>query len=229
MIHVRRASDRGRTHIDWLDSRHTFSFGDYYDPRQMGFRALRVINDDRVKPGAGFGTHGHADMEILSYVLERALEHKDSMGTGSVIRPGEIQRMSAGTGVTHSEFNPSKKESVHLLQIWDLPEANGIKPSYEQKEFSRDEMRGKLRLIAARNPEGGAVKIHQDVRLFATMLGGESVKHDLASGRYAWIQVARGSMQVNDKSLQAGDGAAISNESAIRLSGKGEALLFDLN
>jgi len=168
-------------------------------------------------------------MEILTYILEGALEHKDSMGTGSVIRPGEIQRMSAGTGVTHSEFNPSKNESVHLLQIWILPEATAIKPSYEQKEFSRDEMRGKLRLIAARNPEGGAVKIHQDVRLFATVLEGESVKHDLASGRYAWIQVARGSMQVNDKSLQAGDGAAVSNESAIQIAGKGEALLFDLN
>jgi quercetin 2,3-dioxygenase len=195
----------------------------------MGFRALRVINEDRVAPAQGFGTHPHRDMEIITYILEGALEHKDSMGTGSIIRPGEVQRMSAGTGVTHSEFNPSQTEPVHLLQIWILPEAKGIKPSYEQKQYSRDELRGKLRLVAARNPIEGAVRIHQDVRLFATVLDGGDIMHKLDPGRFAWVQVARGSMLMNGNELQAGDGAALSNETAVELSGQGEALVFDLN
>jgi len=168
-------------------------------------------------------------MEIITYILEGALEHKDSMGTGSIIRPGEVQRMSAGTGVTHSEFNPSRTEPVHLLQIWIFPEMKGIKPSYEQKEFNRDEMRGTLRLIAAREPEAGAVKIHQDVRLFAAILEGQTIKYDLQKGRYAWLQVARGSMQVDGVKLDAGDGAAIAESESLQITGNGEALLFDLN
>jgi redox-sensitive bicupin YhaK (pirin superfamily) len=195
----------------------------------MGFRALRVINEDRVTPGQGFGAHPHRDMEIITYILEGALEHKDSMGTGSIIRPGEIQRMSAGTGVTHSEFNPSNTEPVHLLQIWILPEAKGIKPSYEQKQFNRDELRGRFQLIAAREPTEGAVKIHQDVRLFATILAGDAVSHELSKGRYAWIQVARGSLEFNGIKLDAGDGVAMSESQTIDITGTGEALLFDLN
>jgi len=195
----------------------------------MGFRALRVINEDRVTPGQGFGTHPHRDMEIITYILEGALEHKDSMGTGSIIRPGEIQRMSAGTGVTHSEFNPSNTEPVHLLQIWILPEATGIKPSYEQKQFNRDELRGRLQLIAVRELTEGAVKIHQDVRLFATILAGDTVSHELSKGRYAWIQVARGSLEFNGIKLDAGDGVAMSESQTIDITGTGEALLFDLN
>jgi redox-sensitive bicupin YhaK (pirin superfamily) len=229
MIEIRHRDERGHFDHGWLDTYHTFSFDRYHDPKYMGFRSLRVINEDRVSPGRGFGTHPHRDMEILTYILEGALEHKDSMGTGSVIRPGEVQRMTAGTGVTHSEFNPSKAESVHLLQIWILPESRGLKPSYEQKEFDRDQMRGRLMLIAAREPVGGAVKIHQDVRLFATALDGEAVTHGLDAGRYAWIQIARGAIQANDVQLQAGDGMAFANESMVQLSGKGEALLFDLN
>src|SRR6478672_384909 len=172
MIEMRKSTERGHANHGWLDSYHSFSFADYYDPKHMGFASLRVINEDIVEPGKGFGTHAHRDMEIITYILEGALEHKDSMGTGSIIRPGEIQRMSAGTGVTHSEFNPSRAQPVHLLQIWILPEARGLKPSYEQKQFSRDEIRGKLRLIASREPADEAVKIHQDVRLFATSLDG---------------------------------------------------------
>jgi redox-sensitive bicupin YhaK (pirin superfamily) len=195
----------------------------------MGFRALRVINEDRVAPAQGFGTHPHRDMEIITYILEGALEHKDSMGTGSVIRPGEVQRMSAGTGVTHSEFNPSKTEPVHLLQIWILPESRGIKPSYEQQQFSTDDVRGKLRLIASRNPIDGAVKIHQDVDLFAAILERQKVRHTLRAGRYAWLQVARGSVELNGTKLGAGDGAAISEVPILEIAGSGEALLFDLN
>jgi redox-sensitive bicupin YhaK (pirin superfamily) len=229
MIQLRPRNQRGHFNHGWLDTYHTFSFDRYYDPQHMGFRALRVINEDRVAPAQGFGTHPHRDMEIITYILEGALEHKDSMGTGSIIRPGEVQRMSAGTGVTHSEFNPSRTEPVHLLQIWILPEADGIKPSYEQKQFSRDELRGKLRLVAAQNPIHGAVRIHQDVRLFATVLDGGDIKHKLEHGRFAWVQVARGSMLMNGNELQAGDGAALSNETAVELSGQGEALVFDLN
>ena len=228
MIEIRHRNERGHFDHGWLNTYHTFSFDRYYDPRHMGFRALRVINEDRVAPGRGFGTHPHRDMEIITYILEGALEHKDSMGTGSIIQPGEIQRMSAGTGVTHSEFNPSRTEPVHLLQIWVLPEATGIKPSYEQKQFNRDNMRGKLRLIAAREPVEDAVKIHQDVRLFATVLEGETVEYDLGQGRYVWLQVARGSMEFNGTPLQAGDGAAMSEEQHIELEGHGEALVFDL-
>src|SRR5262245_43867172 len=176
MIELRHRNERGHLNHGWLDTYHTFSFDRYYDPQHMGFRSLRVLNEDRVAPARGFGAHPHRDMEIITYILEGALEHKDSMGTGSIIRPGEVQRMSAGTGVTHSEFNPSRTEPVHLLQIWILPEKNGIKPSYEQKEFDRAELRGRLCLVADRNPTGGAVKIHQDARLFATVLDGQSVK-----------------------------------------------------
>jgi redox-sensitive bicupin YhaK (pirin superfamily) len=229
MIDIRHRNERGHFDHGWLNTYHTFSFDRYYDPEYMGFRALRVINEDRVAAGKGFPTHPHRDMEIITYILEGALEHKDSMGTGSIIRPGEIQRMSAGTGVTHSEFNPSRTEAVHLLQIWILPEARGIKPSYEQKQFEREDLRGKLRLIAARDPVAGAVKIHQDVRLFATVLDGESVRYQLGNGRHAWLQVARGSMQLNRLELEAGDGAAVSQADVLELSGNGEALLFDLN
>jgi len=229
MIEIRHRNERGHFDHGWLNTYHTFSFDRYYDARYMGFRALRVINEDRVEPGQGFGTHPHRDMEIITYILEGALEHKDSMGTGSIIRPGEIQRMSAGTGVTHSEFNPSKSEPVHLLQIWILPETTGIKPSYEQKKFNRDELLGKLRLIAAREPTESAVKIHQDVRLFATVLAGDTVTHELSKSRYAWIQAARGSIECNGVTLEPGDGAAISESQAVDLSGTGEALLFDLN
>jgi redox-sensitive bicupin YhaK (pirin superfamily) len=195
----------------------------------MGFRALRVVNEDRVAAGRGFGTHPHRDMEIITYVLEGALEHKDSMGTGSIIRPGEVQRMSAGTGVTHSEFNASKTEPVHLLQIWILPEASGIKPSYEQKQFKREELQGKFRLVAAREPVDGAVKIHQDVRLFATVLDGQLLQYELRQDRFAWLQIARGSIELNGMKLEAGDGAAVSESGDLRISGVGEALLFDLN
>jgi len=229
MIELRHRDERGHFDHGWLNTYHTFSFDRYYDPQHMGFRALRVINEDRVAPAQGFGTHPHRDMEILTYILEGALEHKDSMGTGSVIRPGEIQRMSAGTGVTHSEFNPSRNEPVHLLQIWILPEATGIKPSYEQKEFNRDEMRGKLRLIAAREPVTGAVKIHQDVRLYATILEGQTITYDLQKGRFAWLQVARGSLQLDGIKLEAGDGAAVAENETLQITGNGEALLFDLN
>jgi redox-sensitive bicupin YhaK (pirin superfamily) len=229
MNQIRHRQERGHFDHGWLNTYHTFSFDRYYDPQHMGFRALRVINEDRVAPAQGFGTHPHRDMEIITYILEGALEHKDSMGTGSIIRPGEIQRMSAGTGITHSEFNPSRTEAVHLLQIWILPEARGIKPSYEQKQIDRSEMKGQLRLVAAREPAGDAVKIHQDARLLATVLDGETVKYDLQPGRYAWIQIARGSMTVNGSMLEAGDGVAVSEEPRLTLSGNGEALLFDLN
>jgi quercetin 2,3-dioxygenase len=229
MIELRHRHERGHFDHGWLDTYHTFSFDRYYDPQHMGFRALRVINEDRVAPGQGFGTHPHRDMEIITYILEGSLEHKDSMGTGSIIRPGEVQRMSAGTGVTHSEFNPSKSEPVHLLQIWIRPETKGITPSYEQKAFKRDELHGKFRLIAAREAQEGAVKIHQDVRLFATALDNETLQYNLSQGRYAWLQVARGSVELNGIKLDAGDGAAVAEIEALNLSGKGEALLFDLN
>ena len=229
MILIRHRGERGHFDHGWLDTCHTFSFDRYYDPQHMGFRALRVINEDRVAPAQGFGTHPHRDMEIITYILEGALEHKDSMGTGSIIRPGEVQRMSAGTGITHSEFNPSKSEPVHLLQIWILPEARGIKPSYEQKQINRGEMKGKLRLIASREPSDDGVRIHQDVRLYGTILNGDAVRHQLEHGRYAWVQIARGSMVANGAALAAGDGIAISDEPQLTLSGNGEALLFDLN
>ncbi len=233
MIQVRRAKERGHANHGWLDTYHTFSFADYYDPRFMGFRSLRVINEDWVKPGYGFPTHPHRDMEIITYVLEGSLEHKDSMGTGSVIRPGEVQKMSAGTGVRHSEFNHSDKEPVHLYQIWILPEKEGIKPMYEQKTIPAEERKGKLRLIASPQGNGnGAVKLFQDVELFATELSaGESVEHQLTPGRYAWVQVARGSILLNGQELKIGDGAAVAQETALQLSAGqdgAEALLFDL-
>ena len=234
MIKIRKANERGHADHGWLNTFHTFSFAGYYDPSNMGFRSLRVINEDWVQGGRGFGSHPHHDMEIITYVLEGALEHKDSMGTGSVIRPGEVQRMSAGTGVTHSEYNASGSEPVHLLQIWLLPEQKGIAPSYEQREFPRFERQGKLQLLAAKESANGALKIHQDARLFAADLGsGQQVKHELAPGRHAWLQVARGGIQLNGQSLQAGDGAAVTSESELVVSanGKGtpaEFLLFDL-
>lgn len=231
MIKIRRTSERGHFDHGWLKTYHTFSFADYHDPDWMGFRVLRVINEDWVQPGKGFGTHPHRDMEIITYVLEGALEHKDSMGNGSAIIPGEVQRMSAGTGVTHSEFNHSKKEPVHLLQIWILPEKRGITPGYEQKMFSAEEKTGRLRLIASRDGREGSVKIHQDVNLFATTLKtGEKVELKLEPGRHAWVQVARGQVSVNGENLEAGDGAALTQEKSVVLSGRSEseALLFDL-
>jgi redox-sensitive bicupin YhaK (pirin superfamily) len=231
MIVRRPAEERGRADFGWLDSRHTFSFGEYYDPRFMGYRALRVINEDRVKPGHGFGTHPHRDMEILSYVLDGALEHKDSMGTGSVIRPGDVQRMSAGTGVLHSEKNPSANEPVHFLQIWLMPESRGIEPSYEQKRFESAEKEGRLRLVASRDARDGAVTIHQDVDLYAGIFKpGEGTRFALRPGRHAWIQVAQGRVTVNGEELKQGDGAAVAEEDALDLKAAehAEILLFDL-
>jgi redox-sensitive bicupin YhaK (pirin superfamily) len=234
MIRVRKAEERGHADHGWLNTFHTFSFAGYYDPANMGFRSLRVINEDRVQPGRGFGTHPHHDMEIITYVLEGALEHKDNMGTGSVIKPGEVQRISAGSGVTHSEFNPSATEPVHFMQIWLLPERNGIKPSYEQRGFARKDRQGKLQLVAAKEPENGALRIYQDAKLFAAELGsGEQVKHELAPERHAWLQVARGEVKLNGQSLKAGDGAAVTSEPELVISANGngkpsELLLFDL-
>ena len=231
MLDVRRADDRGLASLGWLNSRHTFSFGHYYDPRHMGFGALRVINEDRVQPGGGFDTHGHRDMEIISYVLDGALEHQDSMGNGSTIRPGDVQRMSAGTGVRHSEFNASSTEPVHFLQIWILPEREGIAPSYEQRTYPDAEKRGRLRLVASGDGREGSVTVHQDVDLYATLLtSGDSVTHRLGAERQAWIHVARGAVRVDGEHLQAGDGVAIAGVDAITLEGDedAEALLFDL-
>ena len=231
MITVRKAQERGHVNHGWLDTFHTFSFASYYDPKQMGFGDLRVINDDRVAPKRGFGTHSHEDMEIVTYVLEGALEHKDSLGTGSVIRPGDVQRMSAGTGVTHSEFNASADEPVHLLQIWILPERAGLAPSYEQKQFPAETRRGQLALVASHDARDGSLRVHQDVDLYATLLGdGDVVSHELERGRRAWLQVARGSLELNGVALQAGDGAAVSGETKLQLARArdAEALLFDL-
>jgi len=237
MIAIRPSRERGHADHGWLDSWHTFSFADYCDPAHMGFRDLRVINEDRVQPGAGFPTHPHRDMEIVTYVLAGALEHKDSMGTGSVIRPGEVQRMSAGTGVTHSEYNASRTEPVHLLQIWILPERDGLRPEYEQKMFPESERRGRWRVIVSPDGVDGSVTVHQDVRLYATLLErGERVTHTLAPDRHAWVQVARGGVRLNGNALGAGDGAAASQEATLELVGDGrpdaagraEILLFDL-
>lgn len=231
MISVRRSEHRGLANHGWLDSKHTFSFGNYYDPAHMGFRALRVINEDKVTPGAGFPTHPHRDMEIISYVLAGAIEHKDSMGTGSVIRPGEVQRMTAGTGVTHSEFNHSKSEGLHFLQIWILPEAQRLAPGYEQKRFAEEERRGALRLIASRDGREGSVTVHQDVSLYAALLAkGERAQHALSPGRHAWVQVARGAATLNGQPLRQGDGAACSEEGTLDLEGTEDAelLVFDL-
>jgi hypothetical protein len=232
MIVVRPAQERGAANFGWLDSRHTFSFGSYYDPNYMGFANLRVINEDKVNPAKGFATHGHRDMEIISYVLEGALEHKDSIGTGSVIRPGDVQRMSAGTGIMHSEYNHSDTDPVHFLQIWILPDKKDIEPSYEQKTFTQKEKSGTLRLVGSRDGRRGSITIHQDVDLYATLLkDGEEVSHSIANGRAAWVQVARGAVQLNHQSLTAGDGAAISQEERITLrtsSSDAEVLLFDM-
>jgi redox-sensitive bicupin YhaK (pirin superfamily) len=232
MITVRHAKERGTANFGWLDSRHSFSFGDYYDPKHMGFGPLRVINEDRVSPGRGFGTHGHRDMEIISYVLEGALEHKDSIGTGSVIRPGDVQVMSAGTGIRHSEFNHSKSEPVHFLQIWVVPAREGIAPRYEQKTFSTAEKRGQLRLVGSTNGRSGSVVIHQDVALFAALLdAGEHVRHALATGRKGWVQVVRGGIVMNGLNLAAGDGAAVEGETELSVTAKSdgaEVLVFDL-
>ena len=227
MIALRPAEERGHTRLSWLDSRHSFSFDRYYDPRHMGFRVLRVINEDRVDPGQGFGTHPHRDMEILTFVLEGALEHKDSLGSGSVIRPGDVQRMTAGTGITHSEFNPSGTEPVHFLQVWILPDQPGLAPSYEQRSLPA----AGLRLVGSRDGREGSVRIHQDVLVHLARLSpGEDVVHALAPGRHAWIQMARGAAQVNGARLAAGDGAALSEERSVTLRGVdgAEALLFDL-
>lgn len=232
MITLRPAEQRGQADYGWLQTRYTFSFADYYDPEHVHFRSLRVINEDHVEPGHGFGTHPHRDMEIITYVLEGALAHKDSMGTGSTIRPGEVQRMSAGTGVLHSEFNHSPSEEVHLLQIWLLPERKGIEPSYEQKEFPRESKLNSLRLVASPDGEEGSVTIHQDARLFASVLEqGKSVRHGLGKGRYAWLQVARGEVALNGTTLKAGDGAAVEREAVLDITGSApssELLLFDL-
>lgn len=233
-LQIRDRHERGHTKISWLDSYHTFSFGNYQDPNHMGFRSLRVINDDRVTPGAagaGFATHSHRDMEILTYVLEGALEHKDSLGTGAVIYPGEAQRMSAGTGIRHSEFNHSKTEPVHFLQIWIVPDQQGLQPSYEQRDFPLEEKRGKLRLIAAKHGREGAVTIHQDVDLYVSVLEpGDRVSHRLNPHRYAWLQVARGEANLNGYALKEGDGAAVSEEEQLSVSTDigAEILLFDL-
>ena len=232
MISVRHAEDRGTANFGWLNSQHTFSFGHYHDPEHMGFGPLRVINEDRVRAGAGFDTHGHRDMEIISYVLEGALEHKDSIGTGSVIRPGDVQVMSAGTGIRHSEFNHSQAEPVHFLQIWVLPDRDGLRPRYEQKTFATDEKRGRLRLVASPDGTDGSVVVHQDVRLYASVLGeGEQVDFALQPARKAWVQVARGAVEINGEPLRAGDGAAVKDVTALAIKATAadtEVLLFDL-
>ena len=231
MVTVRKSEERGHANHGWLDTYHTFSFADYHDPREMGFGALRVINDDKVQPGQGFGTHGHRDMEIITYILEGALEHKDSMGNGSVIRVGDVQRMSAGTGVRHSEFNPSQEERVHLLQIWIEPDVTGIAPSYEETNIPAVEKKGRLRLIASPDGREGSVTIHQDAFVYASVLDGkDAVSHQLAPGRRAYIHVARGTVEVNGTPLKGGDGAKIAGESEINLgkAAQAEVLLFDL-
>jgi redox-sensitive bicupin YhaK (pirin superfamily) len=231
MIEIRKSADRGHADHGWLNTRFTFSFADYYDPKHEQFRTLRVMNDDRVAGGGGFPTHPHRDMEIVTYVLEGALQHKDSMGNGSVIRPGDVQYMSAGSGVAHSEFNASQKDPVHLYQIWMFPDKKGHKPAYDQKHFDEAEKRGKLRLVASPDGRDGSVKIRQDNELYVTLLGpGDTVKHTLDKERHAYVQVARGSVTLNGKTLETGDGAAISVEKSLELTGvkDAEVLLFDL-
>jgi redox-sensitive bicupin YhaK (pirin superfamily) len=231
MITIRKAAERGHFDFGWLNTYHSFSFGDYYDPRNMGFRSLRVINEDVVEPGRGFPTHGHRDMEIVTYILQGALEHRDSMGTGSIIRRGDAQRMSAGTGVRHSEANPSTEESVHLLQIWILPEKEGMPPEYEEKKFADDEKRNKLRLIVSPEGSEGSVRIHQDAKIYAALLEpGAEVTHQPGAGRHAWLQVAAGEVTINGLGLKQGDGAAVSEELSISIAATkpAEVLLFDL-
>ena len=232
MISIRKSSERGHFNHGWLNTYHTFSFADYYDDKHMGFGALRVINEDRVQPGEGFSTHPHRDMEIISYVIDGALAHKDSMGNGSVIRPGDVQRMTAGTGITHSEYNHSATESVHFLQIWIIPATQGLTPGYEQAFFSAEEKRGVLRLIASRDGRDGSVTIHRDVNLFSALLGaGEEIFYNAFPERRVWLQVVRGRVLFNDYLLEEGDGAAISDEELLSISGEeaSEILLFDLD
>jgi hypothetical protein len=231
MITLRRSAERGHSNRGWLDSWFTFSFADYYDPKHMGFRALRVINDDRIEPGTGFGPHGHRDMEIITYVLEGRLLHRDSMGERHVLGPNEVQTMSAGTGIVHSEFNASEEEPVHSIQIWIQPDKEDVKPSYQQIAFAPEEKKGRLRLLAG--PNGGSTTIQQDARLYVTELSSnQSVTHELATGRHAWIQVVRGDVSVNGNVLHEGDAAAISEEPTATIAGSGDAggevLLFDL-
>ncbi len=232
MIQIRKAGDRGHFDHGWLDTYHTFSFADYYDPEQMGFRALRVINEDRVDPGAGFPTHGHRDMEIVTYVLEGALEHRDSLGNGEVLRPGELQHMTAGTGVRHSEFNPSPTEPVHLYQIWLLPARRGLPPSYEQRAFDLDREPNRLRLVASPDGRDGSLTIRQDAALYLARLGaGGQVTHEPAPGRHAWLQVLRGAVNLNGEAVATGDGAAVSDEARLVIAARepAEVLLFDLS
>lgn len=232
MLNVRAAAERGHANHGWLDSYHTFSFADYFDPKYMGFRTLRVLNDDTVQPGEGFGTHGHKDMEIISYVVEGALEHRDSMGTGSVLRVGDVQRMSAGRGVTHSEFNHSRDEPLRFLQIWVRPEKTGIEPGYEEKHFGEEAKRDQLRLIASPDGRDDSLRIHQDVCVLASIVGkGSSIRYDIAPDRHVWVQVVRGHLAINGAALRQGDGAAVSEERFLELAGidSAEILLFDLN
>jgi redox-sensitive bicupin YhaK (pirin superfamily) len=231
MIQIRKAVERGHFDHGWLDTQHTFSFGDYYDPAHLGFRSLRVINDDRVAPGQGFGMHGHRDMEIVTYVLDGALAHKDSMGNGSILRAGELQRMTAGTGVRHSEFNPSDTQWVHLYQIWLLPQRKGLEPSYEQLAVGEEEKRGRFRLVASPDGADGSLTIHQDARLYlASLSPGEGVAHPIEPGRAAWLQVFRGSVNVQGHDLAPGDGVAVSdlNSISVQAAVPSEVLLFDL-
>jgi quercetin 2,3-dioxygenase len=235
MLRIRRDEERGRFDYGWLDTRHTFSFGDYYDPAQMGFRSLRVLNDDRVAPAAGFPTHFHRQMEIVTYVVDGALEHEDSTGSGGVIRPGDVQRMSAGTGVMHSEYNHSKAEPVRFLQIWLVPGVRVLPPSYEQATIDREEMRGSLRLLGSRDGRDGSVTIHQDVDLYAALLAGDQrAAHRFVQGRHGWLQVVRGRVRIGDDALNEGDGVAISEEDEVSIAGvpgdggHAEVLLFDL-
>ena len=231
MITVRKSEERGHFNFGWLDTYHTFSFDQYYDPAHMHFRSLRVINEDRVAAGRGFPTHSHRDMEIITYILSGSLEHRDSMGNGSVIRPGDVQRMSAGTGVSHSEFNPSQSEACHLLQIWIMPKLRNLTPSYEQKFFGEDKRRGQLCLIAAADGGDEAVTIHQDARVYASLLGaGQSIAYQLNDTRHAWLQIARGTLSLNSQKLDQGDGASMSSENQLSISAAAasEFLLFDL-
>jgi redox-sensitive bicupin YhaK (pirin superfamily) len=231
MIRLRKANERGHANHGWLNTYHTFSFSTYQDPEHTHFRALRVMNEDWVAAGQGFGTHPHRDMEIVTYVLEGALEHKDSMGNGEVLRPGEFQRMSAGTGITHSEFNPSSTEPVHLYQIWLFPERKGITPSYEQKRFDEAGRRNRLQLVASHNADDGSLLIHQDARVYLSVLDdGQVVRHALPEGRHAWLQVLRGAVTLNGQRLETSDGAAVSDEAELMITGKGgaEVMLFDL-
>lgn len=232
MIIKRAADERGHAHHGWLETYHTFSFASYHDPEHMGFRELRVLNDDTVQAGQGFGTHGHQDMEIISYVVEGALEHRDSMGTGSVLRSGDVQRMSAGRGVTHSEFNHSQDETLRFLQIWMQPESDGRDPEYQEKHFDEEDKRGRLRLIVSPDGRDGSLLIHQDVRVYASLLdAGEQVRHELVPSRHAWIQIVNGRLELNGQELHRGDGTAVSEESILELKGlqESEFLLFDLS